>query len=322
MANLKNEEKSEKSKHPTSVKGHWGQYWNPNNVNINRSNDPGSGRNVTAVWAIRILFVVVMMTLCGLLGFLANKLLSDQELRLGRTQFESISARALIHAKHDLISRQWAGVTLANFVAELYPNADQWPYIEWQGFEDIANNMLETSEGEDTGFVPFVDPANLTQFEDFTRGVYQKIGLPNDTAVRDWGFGVWARNSSVDPVEIYHDTTADTPYGSPYTLLAPLMRTDEGAHPVLLFNVHSQAFTGNAIDSILACSEKRKEKYQDQIEAEKEVLVDTYPTMPPNQCSAFTDIFLNIKLGGRWAVGTFNPIYPKNDPLDVRQQCL
>jgi hypothetical protein len=203
----------------------------------------------------------------------------------------------------------------------LNPNADQWPYIEWQGFEDLANKMLETSRGEDMGFVPFVDPANLTQFEEFALGVYQKIGLPNDTAVRDWGFGVWARNGSADPGISYHDTTAATTYGSPYTLIAPLMRTDEGAHPVLMFNAHSQASPGIAIDSILACSERRKEKYQDQIEAEKEVLVDTYPTMPPNQCGAFTDIFNSPKLG-RWTVGTFNPIYPKNDPLDVRQQCL
>lgn len=311
----KDDEKS--SKNPSSVKSHWGQYWST--VSTNRSNDPGSRRSITAVWVIRILLVLVMITLCALLGFLAFKLLSDQELRLARTQFESISARAIVQAKDDLISRKWAGVTLANVVAALYPNADQWPYVEWQGFEEVTNNMLLTSQGEDMGFVPFVDPANLAQFENFTQGVYEKIGLPIDTAVKDWGFGVWARNSSVDPVEVYHDTTADTPYGSPYTILAPIMRTDEGFHPVLLFNVHSQAFTGNAIDSILACSERRKGKFQDQVAAEKEQFVDKFPSMPPNQCGAFTDIFNNNKLGGRWTVGNFNPIYPKNDPLDVRR---
>jgi hypothetical protein len=236
---------------------------------------------------------------------------------MARTQFESITTRAMIHAKDDLRSRVWAGITLSNMVSELYPNAEQWPYIEWQGFEKAARNILETSHGEDVGFVPFVDPKNLTQFEDFAQNLYHMIGLPNNTAVKPWGFGVWASDRSVDPVEIYHDTTAETPYKSPFNVIAPILRTDEGFHPVLLFNVHSQAFTGNAIDSILTCSERRRNRYQAEIDAEKDSLGGRFPTMPPNECGAFTDIFQNNKLGGRWTVGNFNPIYPRNDPLKV-----
>jgi hypothetical protein len=226
----------------------------------------------------------------------------------------------MTQAKDELRSRVWAGITLANVVAELYPNADQWPFIEWQGFEVAARNILETSHGEDVGFVPFVDPQNLTEFENFAQNVYRTIGLPNNTAVKDWGFGVWARNTSVDPVEIYHDTTAETPYNSPYSVIAPIMRTDEGFHPVLLFNVHSQAFTGHAIDSILTCSERRRQRHQEEFDSEvSQGLNGRYPTMPPNQCGAFTDIFKNQKLGGRWTVGNFNPIYPKYDPLKVSE---
>jgi len=307
-------------KNPSAVRSHWGQYWhNLSNPSPDKAAEAAasSRRKMTALWVIRIVFVFAMIILCALLGYLAYNLLHEQELKLARTQFESIANRAMIQAKDDLRSRVWAGVTLANSVAELYPDADQWPYIEWQGFETAARNILETSHGEDVGFVPFVDPNNLTEFENFTQNLYETIGFPNNTAVKEWGFGVWARNKSVDPIEIYHDTTAETPYESPYHVIAPIMRTDEGFHKVLLFNVHSQAFTGNAIDSILACSERRRETYQAEIDAEKDSLNGRYPTMPPNQCGAFTDIFNNRKLGGRWTVGNFNPIYPRNDPLKI-----
>ncbi|CAJ1946031.1 unnamed protein product [Cylindrotheca closterium] len=307
------EKRSSVSKNPASVKSHWGQYWQ----DLQQNKKGKSKRKITAVWAIRIVFVLVMILLCALLGYLAYTLLYEQEIRMARTQFESITTRAMIQAKDDLRSRVWAGITLSNMVSELYPNAEQWPYIEWQGFENAARNILETSHGEDVGFVPFVDPQNLTEFEDFAQNLYQMIGLPNNTAVKSWGFGVWARDRSVNPVEIYHDTTAETPYNSPYNVIAPILRTDEGFHPVLLFNVHSQAFTGNAIDSILTCSERRRNRYQAEIDAEKDSLGGRFPTMPPNQCGAFTDIFQNNKLGGRWTVGNFNPIYPRNDPLKV-----
>lgn len=310
------EKKSSVSRNPASVKSHWGQYWQNTS---SRNGQKKSKRNITTLWAIRIFFVFVMILLCALLGYLAYTLLYEQEIKMARAQFESITTRAMIQAKDDLRSRVWAGITLSNMASELYPNAEQWPFIEWQGFETAARNILETSHGEDVGFVPFVDPKNLTEFEDFAQNLYQTLRLPNDTAVKEWGFGVWARDQTVDPAAVYHDTTAETPYNSPYEVIAPILRTDEGFHPVLLFNVHSQAFTGNAIDSILTCSERRRNRYQAEIDAEKDSLAGRYPTMPSNQCGAFTDIFRNNKLGGRWTVGNFNPIYPRNDPLKVSQ---
>jgi hypothetical protein len=309
--------KSEKSTAPYSLKSHWGAYWGTEKGN-GRSTDPGTVRGDRAVWAVRILLIFVMITLLSLLGWLAYKLLSDQEEKLGMTQFESISQRALLQAKGSLVSRRWAGVTLAQMIGEMYPNVDQWPYIEWQGFETVVNGMLKTSQGEDMGFVPFVKPENLTEFEAFAKAVYKKMRFPSNTAVKDWGFGVWARNKTGDTVQLYHDTTGWTPYGSPYDILAPIFRTDEGFHNILLFNIHSQKTTGQEIDRMLICSERRKAKYEAQVAAERVALNGTaYPSFPPNQCGVITDVFLNIKLGGRYTVGNFNPVYPKNDPLTV-----
>jgi len=249
-----------------------------------------------------------------MLAFVAYLLLSEDERNLGKIQFKSLSDRALVQAKEGLLSRRWAGVTLANFAGELYPNSKEWPYVSWPGYELDVNNLISTSRGRDMGFVPFVKLSELDEFEAFASDVYNKLGFPNSTGnIPGEGFGIWARNTSVTPVQKYHDTTADTPYGSPNTILAPIFRTDEGAHPVLLFNVHSQKFTGQAIDNLLSCAEERRLEYHDSVNT-----TDPFnSTRPPYQCGVLTDIFWNVKLGGKWSVANFLPIYPSNNPLDV-----
>ena len=302
-------------------RSHWGQYWLNSTDPSSRSNDPGKTNK--GVWAGRILFIFVLTTLLCVLAWLAFKLLSDHESRLAETQFQSISERALVQAKDGLLSRRWAAVAMAHFVSDLYPSADQWPFIEWFNFEEVVESMLETSRGEEMGFVPFVKPENLTDFEEFAKEVYRKKGFPNDTAVDpNYGFGVWGRDRSVTPPKKYHDTTAETPYESPYEyeLLAPIFRTDEGVHPVLLFNVHSQKFTGEAIDKMISCSEIRKEMYYDQVMTEGNASEVVPVSLPPHQCGVLTDVFYNVKLGGRFAVGNFLPIYPRNNPLEVSQE--
>ena len=84
-----------------------------------------------------------------LLAFLAFHLLTEDESKLAETQFRYIAQRALVEAKHALLARRWAGVTMADVVAELYPRASQWPFVEWLGFEQVVRSMLFTSYGND-----------------------------------------------------------------------------------------------------------------------------------------------------------------------------
>ena len=162
----------------------------------------------------------------------------------------------------------------------------------------------------------------LPEFESFAKKTYQKLGFPNTTAVsNEFGFGVFGRNKTVNPPVKYHDTSGETPtYDSPYKIIAPIFRTDEGSHPVLLFNVHSQPFTGDAIDQLINCSDIREKKYRQSIDAEiqsnKEYnSTSTILTMPPDRCGVITDIFENVKLGGLSSVAHFLPIYPTQNPL-------
>lgn len=262
------------------------------------------------------------MALAATLGYLAYRLLHKDEEELAETQFRFIAERAMAEAKEALLARFWAGITMANFVGELYPHAEQWPFIEFLGFELIVGSMLNTSGGNDMGLAPFVTPEQLPDFEAHAQRTYQKLGFPNTTGVsKEFGFGVYARNTSFSPPIKYHDTEAYSVFNSPYKILAPIFRTDEGVHPVLLFNPHSQLFTGAAIDQLITCSKKRQEKYQKALEAEiranQNRTVPQALTMPPSRCGVTTDIFNNVKLGGRWSVASFLPIYPLQDPLTV-----
>jgi hypothetical protein len=276
-----------------------------------------------AVWIGRIVFIFVILLVTLMLGTFTYKLLAREEQNQAEVKLESIAHRALLQAKDALYSRRWAGTTMAGVVGDMYPNASQWPYVEWWNFEAVVNNMLQTSHGVDMGFVPFVKLEQQTEFEVFAQDVYRQLGFPPEAGVCDptVGFGIWGRNDSVTPIQPYHDTTAETPYNSPNTILAPIFRTDEGYHPVLLFNPHSQAFTGNAIDTIINCSEQRSSQYMDQVLEEKANLtvhgINRPLTLPPHQCGVITDIFWNVKLGGKWSVANFFPIYPTNDPLTV-----
>ena len=62
------------------------------------------------------------------------------------------------------------------------------------------------------GFIPFVTLDQQAEFEEFAQDVYRQLGFPEEAGVSDpdVGFGIWARNASVTPVQKYHDTTLAT----------------------------------------------------------------------------------------------------------------
>ena len=302
-------------------KHHWWKHWSGTHV-VRDEHFTKSGR---AVWAGRIIFVLVLISVATILGILAYHFLTEDEYERAEKQFIYISERAQMEAKEGLLARRWAGVTMASIVGEMYPNKEQWPFVEWLGFERITTSMLNTSRGNDMGFVPFVDPPKLSEFEDFAKATYKKLGFPNNTGVsKEFGFGVWYKQNNVMPPVKYHDINATSlNFDSPYKVLAPIFRTDEGYHPVLLFNVHSQNFTGHAIDQLINCSHVREDRHRrslldDEIETNRNnTSTPSTPSMPPNRCGVITDIFENLKLGGLWSIANFLPIYPVQDPLTV-----
>jgi len=276
-----------------------------------------ANRSPRAVWAGRILFLTVLAAVATVLGYVTFRLLTTAEENLAVVQFESIGSRALVEAEGITRARRWAGVTLAAAASELYPNATQWPFVEFLGFERLVRALLQTSHGVDMGIVPYLmeGPEQWKAFEEFAyRVYYEKLGWDNTTTAvsKEFGRGIWGQTENEDGTKTrYHDTTGETTYNSPYTLLSPIYRTDEGAHPVLLFNTHSGKPQGEAIDKMLNCSNARREAYE---AGQLDVL------QGESNCGVITDIFPIVKHSGRYGAALLRPIYPVNDPLTVSKR--
>lgn len=288
----------------------WKNYWGAGD---------GSSLSSTsrAVWRLRILFVFVLVAVALFLSLLVFHVLTNSEENLAEAQFASIAQRALVEAQDTVDRQRWAGVTMGMTLSEMYPNASQWPLVEFPGYERLARGLLNTSFGEDMGFAVHVTPEDLPEFEDFAYQVYDKLGFPNGTGCSNFGKGAWGQNASLEhPNNRYHDVTGNTTYQSPYRILTPIFRLDEGPHPLLMFNPHSGVFQGNAIDRMLHCA------YQHQTEAEGSEIDQTRRSLSSgelNKCGSITDLFPPAKYGGqRWGVIMYLPVYPANDALTVR----
>lgn len=287
-----------------SIGSHWAGHWGDQGAASKNNRSP------RAVWAGRIIFITLLAAVATVLGYVTFHLLTTAEENLAQTQFESISSRALVEAEAIAHRRRWAGVTMAAMISELYPNASQWPFVELLGFERLARGILNTSSGVDMGFAPALDdPEEWPAFEEFAYDVYRKMGWPNGTGYSSFGRGIWGQEpNGTAPDKRYHDTTGDTTYNSPYRIVTPIFRTDEGPHRVLMFNTHSGKSQGQAIDRMMTCSLKRKEGYEQW---------RTSATPEESKCGVITDIFPIVKQNGRWGAALLRPVYPVNDPFEV-----
>jgi len=123
-----------------SMDSHWVNHWIDDRTSQ-------TVKNPRAVWAGRIIFVTLLGVVATALGVATHNLLSQAEEKLAETQFESLTSRALVEAEATTHRRRWAGVTMAAMVGELYPDANQWPFVEFLGFERLARGLLNTSSG-------------------------------------------------------------------------------------------------------------------------------------------------------------------------------
>jgi hypothetical protein len=77
---------------------------------------------------------------------------------LAESQFESIADRALFTA-HEITFRKRLGtISMASVAGNVNPDPEKWPFVTILGYEEIATNIIETSDGREMGFCPFVTP--------------------------------------------------------------------------------------------------------------------------------------------------------------------
>jgi hypothetical protein len=255
----------------------------------------------------RILFVLVLCSVATVFGVVAHRLLSSAEQNLAEQQFDSIADRALLEAYNIAHRRFWAGVTMSRIVSELHPTAEEWPFVPFWGFERLAEGLLSASSGVDMGFVPLVWPEQQAKWEDFAYTVYDQLGWPNTTAYKPpFGRGIFAVDNTKElPYNRYHDHVNLTRWNSTFDVLTPVFRTNDGNHPVLLYNPHSDESRGRAIESMMECAEQ----YSSGQNA---------PLIPLEvHCGVMTQFIQNVKYNGRLGITSFRPIAPRDSPKMV-----
>ena len=114
------------------------------------------------------------------------------------------------------------GETLSQLQSIYYPSYADWPYVYINGFTSIVGTLKAAAPPFGGAYVlPFVYPDEVSDFETYMQDSYASDpNMPNHTAVRDFGFGIVATNTTTG--EWYHDVTGEGGGGN-HDFLTPII---------------------------------------------------------------------------------------------------
>jgi hypothetical protein len=215
-----------------------------------------------AVRAGRLIFILALCVFAAVLGYTAHYFIQGSETALAASQFESIADRALFTAHEIVLRKRLGAITMATIAGNANPDPNQWPFVTVNGYEEIASNLIETSDGREMGLCPLVTPDQLTDFETFAYDFFESSRkpkpFPNGTAVNSFGKGIWGMNPQQNTTDNrYHDTNSTTSYGSPNQLFTPMLQHNAGPHKALMVNLRFEQTRGTVIDNIIDCVRQR-----------------------------------------------------------------
>jgi signal transduction histidine kinase/CheY-like chemotaxis protein len=250
--------------------------------------------NCTRTHILRSALVASLVTAAVACAVLSYMVLSDTERDVGVYAYESIAASALVNARSVTKRKIQGSEVMASFLSYEIPNADQWPFIEVDGYIPIASKVAALSSSNTQSLMVFVQPDQAQEFEAHTQQVYRDQGRPEDAgALADFGFGIW--KNDLDTGKRVHDISGETTWGGDRRILAPLMMHNQPGAGSLMYNVYSEADRGIQLDAMFDCVRDHQDP----------------STSPP--CAAITDM-LELKLKPGPAGLLFQPIFPVNDP--------
>ena len=269
----------------------------------NRSSDPSAVGN-RAVWVSRLVFVAFLCALAAVLGFLAHSISSNAETSLAEQQFEAIADRALSSARQATTRKRLGGVSLASVAAFAAPDANAWPNVFIPGFERIANNLIDTSSGDDTSFVPLVQAQDLDSFNEFAHKYLKtQTSFPPGTGESAFGQGVWSFDVGNTTGSSDGRKKAQPAEGE---YVAPFFQHNQGPTFLLMADVKSSR-GGYLIDAVIKCAQARA-----QLSSLDDVNCDVLGDFIyfPNPIGTVTSPHSLI----------MNPIYPANNHSIVSYQ--
>ena len=271
-----------------------------------------------AVYTGRLIFVACLLCVATVMGVVTWFFLRDSERRLAENQFEAIAERAINTAQEIVVRKRLGTISLSSVIANLFPFNDQWPFIAMQGYEEVAKNLIETSNGREMGLCPLVVESQLPQFENHAYEWFQERRVPvfpNGTGYSSFGEGIWMPNTTCDCADNRsHVTTTETSWGSDFDIVTPILQHNEGAHPALMLNLHFEPSRGRIIDDIMRCSGCTVSSETGEIDC-----LQAPPHPNPGICGAMTDMVILTSQEVEPGPGALlmEPIYPARNTSEL-----
>jgi hypothetical protein len=89
---------------------------------------------------------------------LLYRLLQTTERRFAKSQFTSISERALKDCFGVVNRQRLTTESLATMIGHQFDNSSEWPFVVVNGFETIVNALSRSGSTSTMGFAPIVEP--------------------------------------------------------------------------------------------------------------------------------------------------------------------
>ena len=272
----------------------------------------------------RLLFVLCLIVAAVILGTFGFYMLRNSERDLADTHFDSIADRALTEASMVLLARRWLTITMSSIIAEVLPNASEYPFVHVPGYERIANGLLNATKSVDTAVAWIVQPDQLDEWEkyayDFFYNTNKPRPFPNNTGVSSFGRGLWAVNpNSSSPDKRFHNL-GKCRFNCSYEILTPIFHVDEGSDPVLMFDLHSDPVRGVAIERMLDCVYEKMNESSSS--GDNKDLERTHPYSYQDEADLGCAVTLPMTQVRKFrtrgpASPIFQPIRPVNDRFSV-----
>jgi hypothetical protein len=215
----------------------------------------------------RVIFIMVLVFVAAILGFLGFYFLSETETNSAESQFITINERALNSAVGISRRKLLGGDAMAAVISNALPDAAPWPFVFVPGFNEIVDHVVPTSLSKGLNFAPIVLPEQAEAWEEFAQNTYndffgedvvERTGADHAPGESSFGFGIWAKDGKTNSSDgRFHDTTGETSWDSPNKILVPKLHHAFYNSPLLLFQVHFPKIHGQTIDGVIECSKIR-----------------------------------------------------------------
>lgn len=256
------------------------------------------------IWRGLVLFSLVSAAV--IVGTVSHRLVSNYERKLFESEFSSTADDALRGVERNLQQRISGNLAITTVYSYNYRNANDWPFVYFDGFTELANFILEINNGRIIHFMPIVLPSQVQQFEEHAIHSYSKdqhvpsqvLNITINRGMSSLGIDQKGWHYSVD------DVSGNNIFNSPNKILTPILQSTLVKEPqyadVMMSNTHYVESFGSPIDLVINCSNFRKTGVSHQ-----------------GNCGVFGDLIMGSSDNFNSKSVLIQPIYPKNNATEL-----